>query len=626
MDPRLLRHYDTELRHIREMGAEFARDYPKIAGRLGLEGFACADPYVERLLEGFAFMAARVQLKMDSEFPQLIQSLTEIVYPHFLAPTPSMAIVQFQPDLTEGSLDEGYVAPRGSVLRGKVVKGEHTACEYRTAHDVTLWPMELTEAKYFSRDTVSLDLPREVRNVDAGMRIRLRLAPGRKFSGLALESLPLYLQGREELPVALYEQCIAHTRAVMITPIDPDREHEPIILRHDVVRGLGFSPDEAMLPYSEASFQGYRMLAEYFALRERYQFIELQGIGDALRMCPTREADVTLLFDRSEHPLSNSVDKTNLALFATPAINLFPKRLDPVQVDPRKSEHHIVPDKTRPLDMEVYRITRVVGLGSDMEEAQPFSPLYSLTDHDTADHRAYYAIRRAPRVISTLQKRYGTRSSYLGSELHVSLVDRHNTPYKPEIELLAVDAYCTHRDLPLQMPIGVGQTDFSLEVGAPVSAVRCITGPTPPRPSLAHASGETLWKLLSHLGLNYLSLTNEDPLKGASALREMLRLYADARDTAVQKQIDGVASIESLPIIRRAPVPGPVAFARGLQITVTMDEEAFGGVGVFLLASVLDQFFSKYVSINSFTETVLRTPQREEIMRWPTRIGRRHTL
>ena len=625
MDPRLLRHYDAELRHIREMGAEFAQDFPKIAGRLGLEGFACADPYVERLLEGFAFLAARVQLKMDSEFPELVQNLFEIVYPHFMAPTPSMAIVQFAPDLTEGALNKGYVIPRNTVLRGKLIKGEHTACEYRTAHEVTLWPLELVEAKYFSRDAVTLELPREVRGAAAGLQLRLRVAPGHEFKNLSIDRLTLYLQGREELPVALYEQCIAHASAVLVSPVAESPEWSELLSREHV-RPKGFEAQEAILPYSSASFQGYRLLSEYFALRERFQFIEVTGLENLIRRCETREIDLTLLFDRSENALTNSVDKSNVSLYCSPAANLFPKRLDPVRVDSRKSEHHVVPDRTRPLDLEIYQLNRVVGLGANSEEAEEFFPFYSLTDRTSSDHRAYYSVRRTPRVISTHQKKYGTRTSYLGSEMYLSLVDRHNAPYSTDLQLLSIEALCTHRDLPLQMPIGIGESDFSLETGAPVTAVRCVAGPTAPRPSQAHRPGETVWKLLSHLSLNYLSITSDNGRKGASALREMLRLYVDSRDVAMQKQIDGLVLVESQPIVRRIPTPGPMTFGRGLELTVTLDEENFEGVGVFLLSSVLEQFFAKYVSINSFTEMVLHTKQRQEVLRWPTRIGRRHTL
>jgi type VI secretion system protein ImpG len=625
MDPRLLKHYENELRHVREMGAEFARDFPKIAGRLGLETFECADPYVERLLEGFAFMAARVQLKMDSEFPQLVQNLIEIVYPHFLAPMPSMAIVRFEPDLTKSGLAEGYSIPRGTVLRGKLVKGEQTACEYRTAHDVQLWPFEITQASYFSRDVASLELPASVRDTVAGLRLRLRVAPGHKFKSLPIENLPFYIQGREELPITLYEQCMAHAEALLVRPVsETETWHE--LFTPDHIRPLGFDSKQALLPYELASFQGYRLLSEYFAFRERYLFIELAGIGSALRRCASTEVEILLLFDRAVQGLSHIVEKGNTVLFCSPAINLFPKRCDPVHVDNRKSEHHIVPDRTRPLDFEICQLNRVVGIGSGTDLKQEFFPCYSLTDETPEEHRAYYAMRRTPRIVARKHQKYGTRTSYLGSEMYVSLVDRKNAPYSGDLQLLAVETLCTNRDLPLQLPLGVGSSDFSLEVAAPVNAVRCITGPTLPKPSLAHSPGEMIWKLLSHLGLNYLSITGEGPNQGAATLREMLRLYGDSSDATVQKQIHGVRSIRSEPIIRQLPTTGPLTFGRGLEISLTLDEESFEGIGVYLLGAVLEQFFAKYVSINSFTETVLRTNQRQEVMRWPTRIGRRHIL
>jgi type VI secretion system protein ImpG len=625
MDPRLLKHYENELSHIREVGGEFARDFPKIAGRLGLDAFECADPYVERLLEGFAFLAARIQLKLDSEFPQLVQNLLEIIYPHFLAPMPSMAIVRFDPDLSKSGLSEGYSIPRGTILRGKLVKSEQTACEYRTAHDLLLWPLEIVRADYFSRDVAAIELPASVRDAVAGLRVRLRIAPGHKFKTLALENLPIYIQGREELPVTLFEQCLAHSDAVLVNPVgEGETWHE--LLTSDIIQPLGFESQHALLPYQLASFQGYRLLSEYFAFRERYLFVELRGIGSALRRCAGNEVDLIILFNRAETGFTHAVDKSNVTLFCTPAVNLFPKRTDPVHVDNRKSEHHVVPDRTRPLDLEIYQISRVIGLGSGADQKQEFFPFFSLTDQSAEENRGYYAIRRTPRLVTRKQQRFGTRTSYLGSDVYLSLVDRRNAPYSSDLQVLAVETLCTNRDLPLQLPVGTGASDFALEIGAPVNSVRCITGPTPPRPSLAHAPGEMIWKLVSHLGLNYLSLTGEGPDEGAGPVREMLRLYADSGDAAMQKQIDGVRTIRSEPIIRQLSTNGPLTFGRGLEVTITLDEDSFEGVGVYLLGAVLEQFFSKYVSINSFTETVLRTVQRQEVMRWPTRIGRRHVL
>src|SRR3954469_12888040 len=173
MDPRLLEYYNRELQFVREMGAEFAQAYPRIAARLGMDGLECTDPYVERLLEGFAFLTSRVQLKLDAEFPRFTQSLLETLYPHYLAPTPSMVVVQLQPDLGEGALADGVTVARGSALKSLVSKGEPTACEYRTSQDVTLWPVSIAEAQYYTRDLAALELPSNIPPTKAALRLRL---------------------------------------------------------------------------------------------------------------------------------------------------------------------------------------------------------------------------------------------------------------------------------------------------------------------------------------------------------------------------------------------------------------------------------------------------------------------
>ena len=200
MDPWLLRYYGRELQYVRELGAEFARDFPKIAGRLGLDTFECSDPYVERLLEGFAFLSARVHLRIDSEFPRFTQHLLEIVYPHYLAPTPSMAVVQMRPNLAEGTLAQGYRVPRGTALRSLLGRGEKTPCEYRTSQDLTLWPLELIHAEYtgYVGDIGDVRLPARARGA---IRLKLRTTAGLTFADLGLADLPLFIRGADELPM-----------------------------------------------------------------------------------------------------------------------------------------------------------------------------------------------------------------------------------------------------------------------------------------------------------------------------------------------------------------------------------------------------------------------------------------
>jgi type VI secretion system protein ImpG len=625
MDPRLLQYYSRELQYIREMGGEFAREYPKIAGRLGLETFECTDPYVERLLEGFAFMAARVHLKIDAEFPRFTQHILEIVYPHYLAPTPSMATVQLQPSLNEGALAQGYQVPRGTVLRSILGRGDQTACEYRTGHDVKLWPLQVTHAEYtgYVGDLGDLRLPGRAR---AGLRLKLRTTAGLKFSELALDDLTLFLRGSDELPMQLYEQLIGHAVAVVARPTT-----RPVPWQHVVTDGptaaVGFEDDEALLPYGPRSFQGYRLLHEYFAFPSRYLFVKLRGLAAAVRRCAAQELEILVLTDLHDSALDGTVGVENLALYCTPAVNLFPRRADRVHLTESETEYHIVPDSTRPMDFEVHSVKEVVGFGSSSEVRQTFHPFFAMNDHSSAEEApAYYTIQRQPRVLSARQRLKGARSSYIGSEVFASLVDPDEGPYRSTLRQLAVETLCTNRDLPLHLSLGQGRTDFTLESGAPVEAIRCVSGPTAPRPS--HAYGDMSWRLLSHLSLNHLSLIdgNNGAADKGAALRELLSLYADLAEPGNRKQIDGIRSSACIGITRALPVPGPTVFGRGLEVTVTCDETAFQGSGVFLLGSVLQRFFAKYVSINSFTETVLRTAQRGEVMRWPARPGLRQTL
>jgi len=626
MDPRLLRYYNEELRYLREMGAEFAQEYPKIAGRLGMEGMEVADPYVERLMEGFAFLAARVQLRVDAEFPRFSQHLLERVFPHYLAPTPSMAVVQFQPDFSEGDLVQGPNIPRHTVLRSLTGKGDQSPCTYRTAHDVPLWPLEIAEAEYLGTAAAVKALGvSELRGLRAGIRLRLRLVADAHFEHLPLDRLALYLRGPDALPITLYEQLVANSLGIAVLPTQRPVAWQQMLPK-TAIRQSGFDDDQALLPYGARSFQGYRLLAEYFAFPQRYLFVEFNGLRAGLSRCPHPEIDFVVLLDHSHPLLEQGLDKDNFGLFSTPAINLFPKRADRIHLSEQRAEHHIVVDRTRPLDFEVFSITGVTGHGVTAEEEQTFLPFYaSSDDHALQGHSAYYALRREPRLISSKVRRQGPRSSYIGSELFISLVDATQAPYSSTLRQLGLTTLCTNRDLPLHMPLGQGTTDFTLEAGAPITGVRCLSGPTRPRPSTAER--EITWRLINHLTLNYLSLADSDPQQGAAALRELLKLYAPASDSAVHKQIeDGVRRIQARSVTQRLPIPGPIAFGRGLEITLTFEESAFEGVGVFLLSAVLERFFARYVSINTFTQTRIRTETRGEIMRWPLRNGLRQIL
>lgn len=614
MDPRMLDYYERELRYLRELGGEFAKEYPKVAGRLSLDAFECADPYVERLLEGFAFLAARVQLKLDGEFPRFTEHLLETIYPHYLAPTPSMAIVQLKPSDRHGRLTSGFTVPRHTVLKSQLGKGEQTRCTFRTAHEVTLWPIELVQASHsaYVGDLGDIELHSE-RQVKAALRLRFRTTDGSAFSELKLDSLPLFVHSPR-----LFELIHAGARAVVVR--SPDGQWQETIAT-GALSSLGFDDEQALLPYSRKSFQGYRLLQEYFALPQRFMFVVLQRLARGVRRCRSNEVEVIVLLDRYDALIESDILPSHLSLHCTPIINLFPRVADRIHLSDAAHEYHLVPDRTRPLDLEVHSVTGVTGVGAGAGRGRTFLPFYSAAASRASDEAgAYYTLHRQPSRVPG--RAGGSQFAYVGSEVFLALVDGQEGPFRAGMRQLSVDTLCTNRHLPMYMLLGQGPTDFHLETGAPVQAVRCLLGPTKPRPS--NAWGHTSWQLISHLSLNHLSLTDAGE-QGATALRAMLQLYGHLADASTRRQIDGVRHVSSSPIVRKLPGQRRATLARGQQVRLECDESAFEGTTVLLLGAVLDRFFARYASINSFTETVLHTTQRGEIMQWPARLGRRPT-
>jgi type VI secretion system protein ImpG len=624
MDPRLLHYYNQELLYLRELGSEFAEEFPKVAARLGMSGIEVADPYVERLLEGVGFLAARVQLKLDAELPRFTHSLIEIAYPHYLAPTPSMLVAQFTPELSDSNLAAGVVIPRGTALQGLLGKDDLTACEFRTAQDVTLWPVELVSAGYFS---YAPDLPLSSlacgARVKGGVRLRLRCTAGLKFNQLTLDRLRLYLGGREDVANSLYELIFGAGLGVLVLP--PERPPEwQEALPESAIGRVGFADEEALLPVTHRSFQGYRLLREYLAFPQRYRFFELSGLQRALRRATGNELELVVLFSRGDAALESLVDGSNFALFAAPAVNLFPKRLDRIHVTDGAFEYHVVPDRTRPLDFEIYSLTEVLGHGVESDSERLFRPFYAAYAADVERHSAFHMVRRELRLVTSAQRRRGWRSSYVGTEVFLSLVDGEQSPFAGDLRQLSIQALCTNRDLVLQMPMGIGSTDFTLDIAAPVAAIRVLGRPSPPYSPLAE--GVNAWRAISHLSLNYLSMMDVTPAAGAAALRDVLELYAPAGDVVGKRQIEGLRSARVQPIVRRLPGGGVLSFGRGLEIVIEVDELAYEGASAFMFGAVLQQFLARYVSINSFVEVVLRSVSRGEIHRWMPEWGKRPTL
>ena len=617
MDPNLLRHYNDELTHLREVGAEFAAEFPKIAARLSLDGLEVSDPYVERLLEGFAFLAARIQLKIEAEHPRFVQHLLETVYPGFLSPLPSLMIVRMRPDPLDPNLSRGFTLKRGSALTSELARGQNTRCEFRTAHDVTLWPIEIDSVQYFSHapDLPLAHLP-VARQLRGGLRIKLKLHGGLRFKQLKLDKLPLFISAPDDVAFRLHELVVGNTVGTWVTA-GANRSPAAGFADVDSVKPMGFDDDQALLPETLRGFSGNRLLQELSAMPQRFLFFEINDLARRLATVDSAEVEIVVLFSRGEAALESLVDAGSLALFCTPAVNLFPKRLDRIQLGTGTWEHHVVPDRTRPMDYEIHTLESVTGYGIAQVAEQSFLPLYA-SFHDAArSHGAYYTVRREPRMLSSRQRLDGPRSAYIGQEMFLSLVDPQNAPYREDIRQLSVTALATNRDLPTLLP--GSSTTWVLDSAGPAGRIETLRGPT--RPVQRLARGDVGWAMVSLLTLNYLSIAGEDPKRAAAALRSLLTLHGPEQDVAWAKQVDSIQWLEAKSVVRRLPFPGPLTFGCGVEVTALVDELGFQGSSAFLLGNVLDRFFARHAAANSFCETVLRSASRGEIMRSKPRIG-----
>ncbi len=607
MRDELLDYYENELTFLRQMGKEFAEKHPKIASRLQLDANRCDDPHVERLLEGFAFLAARIHLKIDDEFPQITQGLLNVLYPHFLRPIPSMAVGQFRLDPEKGKLTTGLNIPRGSILYSRPVDG--VPCKFRTAYDVTLWPCEVSDAKWLTLD--KLNPPLRAPDSVAALRVELRCFSDITFEKLAMPSFRFYLHGESDVVNSLYELLSNNCRQIVIR--DPDNPKKPAhTLSANSLRPMGFTESESVLPYPRRSFQGFRLLQEYFAFPEKFFFFELNGLAQPLKTVSGGKVEIVFLISPYEleerhQRLALAVTAKSIVQGSSPIINLFPQTAEPIMLTQRKSEYAVIPDARRRMATEIFSIDDVVSSDPVTHELTHYEPFYSYRHRTLMDKNQtfWYSMRRP-----------SSRKGDEGSEVTLFLVDLSMRTHLPDAQVITVQCTCTNRDILTRLPFGTDTEDFEVEGVGSIKGAVAVRKPTPTlRPPMGR---NALWRLISHLSLNYLSIVEE----GRDALQEILRLYNFSDSADLDKQIGGIVGLSSKRHFARINSEGGIAFARGTQVQLEFDEEEYAGGGVFLFAAVLEQFLGLYASLNSFSQLIVRTRQRRGVLKqWPPRAG-----
>ncbi|BCH67015.1 type VI secretion system protein ImpG [Agrobacterium vitis] len=588
-----LERYNDELFALRRRAEKFARAFPKIAGRLRLSGDVADDPHVERIIQSFAYSAARVRQKLDDEFPELTDSLLETLYPHYLAPVPPMSIVQFAPGATLAGMQ---LLPRHTDIVTEPVGGD--PCQFRTTQDVEIVPMTVSTA---SLTGLPLDAPAAPFAGAAGvLRLSLRSTAPKQDSmaGLGVKRLTFFIASAWAQAAALFELLANHCIGMALARHSEDRN--AVFLPAENLRPLGFAPEQAMLPTAPGSFAGYRLLTEFFTLPQKFLFLEVSGMdrwqGD--------DVELYIYLDSSDARLERMISASDIVLNATPVINLFRQSSEPLTLDGSRTEYSLLPDSRRQTTREIYMVEQV-RLSAASGEEQDARPFFGSSQRGANSSVFWQAVRRFDEDDGS-------------SDTQIAFVDRNRGPLEPTGLTASVDTLCLNRDLASQLPFGGGHPHLQLvKRSESVAEIKALLPPTPA--IRIHEKLARQWRLVSHLLLNHLSLFDND----GSALKDILSLYA-LRDAPETRQlVEAISRVEAKHALARL---GP-AMVPGTDVTIEFDPAMIDRAAAFIFGSIIDHFCGLYTSVNSFTRlTLTMRGQSEPIVRWPARAAERPLL
>ncbi|VAW90996.1 Protein ImpG/VasA [hydrothermal vent metagenome] len=611
MADELLPYFEKELAFIRQLGSEFSKEQPKIAGRLGINADTIEDPHVSRLIESFAYLNARIQHKLDDDFPELSDSLLNVLFPHYQRPIPSMSIIQFDAD--KDQLDSSYTIEKDALLETELFKGER--CHFTTVYPTEILPIQVISAKVIGRPFVTPGSA-SVKGAQSVLKISLETFSNEiTFSELNPDTIRFYLKGQSQHINPLYQLLLNDCLNVVMAQSEDDTT--PVYLGKDCIQAVGFEDEDGMLPYPPSSFTGYRLLTEYFIFPEKFMFVDFTGLTKKLAAHTSNKLDLYIYFSTSDVELEHNISSETFLLGCTPVINLFKQKTDPIKLDHTQDEYQVIPDVRRPAGFEVYSIDKVTATNSSGEHEE-FHPIYGLThEHQESESHSFWSASRRHSKLGDFERDDAT-------DVYINLVDLNFNPNQADDRILIINTTCSNRNQPAKLPFNNEQPKLQcVDSAPPCASIRCITKPsvTVQPPLRNHAR----WRLLSHLNLNHLSLTGQD--NATEALKEILRLYDFGESAVTRALIASIENVNAHPISAPLNIDGRATLCRGIEVEVTLDDSQLAGSSSFLFASVLEHFFALYCSINSFTRVLIKLKNKEGYLKkCPPRAGKKILL
>jgi type VI secretion system protein ImpG len=579
-------YYQRELNYLRYSGAQFAQKHPKIARRLDFTGAESADPHVERLLESFAYLTARLQRDIDDQFPRFSEALLSVLYPQFINPIPSFTVARFMPESRGARATTDTVIAKDTVLFTRTNDG--TVCRFKTVYPVNLPPIQIENIEVVSaqiiNDMQTSNLPLQL------LRIRLQSLAG-TFADLKLDKLRLYIAGNRFVKPMLLQSLLTAQAPCVVQATTPDAERRVMPL---TLRQVGFGDNENVLPYASQVHQGYRLLFEYFHYPEKFFFIDVESAGFAI---DATEMDIYLPLSPNLHLNPKDVSNHNVLLGCTPIVNLFSKITEPLTLNYQNHEYRLVADQRQESSTEIHSIQEVFAAVDGQDKTEKYMPYFSYDHHQSrSQQQAFWSMRRTD-----------TKGApFSGTDVFISFVDFNFNPTEPPRQTVYARVLCTNRNLATHIPPG---SPFHTEEAQPLQQIICLDRPR--AQAYPSATGREQWRLISHLSLSHLALTGERC--AVEALKEIIQLYASTYEQGLMPEIDALQNVEIQKVTRRLREEAWRGFVQGTKITLTFDTSQANEGNIFVLCSILNRFFALMASVNTFTQLEVRRNLQEGV-------------
>jgi len=607
-------YYQRELDYLRNAGREFARQHPETARRLELGELESPDPHVERLIESFAFLSGRIRRELDNESPEMATALLEVMLPNSMAPLPAMTIVRMTADASKGKDSAGRTIPLHTPLYAaahpsqRAPDAPEVVCQFRTCYPLTLWPLTVERVGYEEAGAhPGLEMEPEVAGV-----LRISLACGDKVSfgsgedGIAPDQLRFHLHDSWHNAGALYDLLLCNVRRIMLVPAE--RSTNEHLGGNPAWREVGFGADDAVLPVAGHAHPAYRQLQEYFAYPRKYLFFDACGLSQGLRglSADTQRVDLLLLLTKRP-PSGLPLHRDQFLLGCTPAINLFPRTTETLRLDQRQMEYRLVPDARNEASTEIHTVLKVEASYADGVAGMRLEPYFDFGQVLEGQSGAQWLARRVPGT--------GTRAG--GTDVLLSFMELEGNVAPHRVPLISASTLCTNRRLAEEIrPDPPNQATFKAAAAAGVLPARCLYQPT--RQVMPPLDGSQLWRLLSLLNLNHVTLDQLSDSKdgaGIAMMRRLLELANSAGSVGGARQARALKRFGCRRVVRPVrggPVPG---FRRGYELVLEFSSGSYSDGTPLMLAAVLQRFFQLYCNVNSFASVTVMSGE-ERIKEW----------